>query len=406
MKDKKVKKKYVIKGLGVIRFLEKTRNWELDAGLKFFPTKKYRKYFETLELAKTNAQKLVIKLKNEGLNGFKLSSEEQLDASSALKIVDGFNVNLTQAAQFYVALSEQRGSQMSMSDLIGDFLDQKSFDREKGEGVKDRTFSDYKSRYSRLKNEIGEIKLIEFSKVKHWEPLSKKMGTASRKWENYLRILLNYAVEKDYIKSTPMKGKLSPAPIPKKPKILTEEEWTRLFLVAIITEEKLGLLAYVVLTTVMGIRPESEVKKLSWSEIDLGRKEIFIGNDQTGKNHLGRNLDIPEFAIDLLLRCKKRKGPIIPSDKVFNKKWKELRILAGFIIKDKNSKGFINNWIHDVARHTAASMHYGFYKSKEKVSEFLGHTNNQAMRYYVNHANGIGEEAKRFYSFKANDDQI
>jgi len=55
VKNNNFKKKYEIKGLGVIRFLEKTRNWELDAGLKFSPTKKHREYFQTLELAKSRA---------------------------------------------------------------------------------------------------------------------------------------------------------------------------------------------------------------------------------------------------------------------------------------------------------------------------------------------------------------
>ena len=66
MKNKNIKKKHVIKDLGVIRFVEKSNNWELDAGLKFCPNKKYRKYFQTFEKAKSHALTLVIKLKNEG----------------------------------------------------------------------------------------------------------------------------------------------------------------------------------------------------------------------------------------------------------------------------------------------------------------------------------------------------
>lgn len=406
MKHKKINKKYIYKDLGVIRFIEKSRNWELDAGLKFGGDKKYRKRFKTLEEAKVHAQKLLIRLKNDGLNGFKLSSAEQLDATNAYEIISGLNVNLVQTAKFYKDCLNQNGSSMSVSDLIDDFLERKSNDREKGEGVRDRTISDYRSRYKRLKSEIGHVQLIEFSHIKHWEPLSKKFGTASRKQENYIRMLFNYAVERDYIKSSPMKGKLSAAPVLKKPKVLADKQWQKLFHVAIETEDELGLLAYVVLTTVMGIRPESEVRNLSWDEIDLNRREIFIGDDQTGKNQLGRTLDIPEFAVELLLRCKSRHGSIIPSVRMFNKRWEKLRVLAGFIIKDENGKTIRNDWSHDVARHTAATMHYGFYKSKEKVSEFLGHTNKQTMRYYVNHANGIGEEAKRFYSFKADDNQL
>ena len=84
----------------------------------------------------------------------------------------------------------------------------------------------------------------------------------------------------------------------------------------------------------------------------------------------------------------------------------EIKNFEGLIIEDENGKTIQNDWSHDVARHTAATMHYGFYKSKERVSAFLGHTNNATMRYYINHSKSIGEEAKRFYSFKADDHQI
>ena len=122
----------------------------------------------------------------------------------------------------------------------------------------------------------------------------------------------------------------------------------------------------------MGLRPESEVRNISWDEINLSDRSVFIGDDQTGKNQLGRTLEIPEFAIELFLRCKRQQGPIIPSVRMFNKNWKKLRILAGFITEDENGKTTQNDWTHDVARHTAATMHYGMYQSKEKVSDFLG----------------------------------
>ena len=406
MKNKNFKKKHVIKDLGVIRFVEKSNNWELDAGLKFCPNKKYRRYFQTFEKAKSHALTLVIKLKNEGLNGFKLSSSEQLDAINAYEIISGLHVNLVQVAKFYSECQTLRGSSMNMADLMQDRLNFLSDEKARGDGLSQRSISDYSSKYKILSGEIGDIILTEFCHIEHWEPLSRKLGNSSRRYENHLRILFNYAVGRDYIKSSPMKGKLPPLPKLPKPKILSEGQWRSLFITAIETEEKYGLLAYVLLTTVMGLRPESEVRNISWDEINLSERTVFIGDDQTGKNQLGRTLEIPEFAIELFLRCKRQQGPIIPSVRMFNKNWKKLRILAGFITKDENGKTIQNDWSHDVARHTAATMHYGFYKSKERVSAFLGHTNNATMRYYINHSKSIGEEAKRFYSFKADDHQI
>ena len=405
MKDKNLKKKHKIKDVGVIRFIERSSNWELDAGLKFGGNKKYRRWFKTLDEAKVHAQKLLIRLKNDGLNGFKLSSAEQLDATNAYEIISGLNVNLVQVAQYYKESQTLRGASMSMADLMQDRLNFLSHEKARGEGLSERSISDYSSKYKILSKDIGDIILTEFCHIEHWEPLSRKLGNSSRRYENHLRILFNYAVGRDYIKSSPMKGKLSPLPKLPKPKILTETQWRSLFITAIETEEKYGLLAYVLLTVVMGLRPESEVRNISWEEINLNDRSVFIGDDQTGKNQLGRTLEIPEFAIELFLRCKRRQGAIIPSVSMFNKNWEKLRISAGFITKDDLGNTTQNDWTHDVARHTAATMHYGFYKSKERVSAFLGHTNHATMRYYINHAKSIGEEAKRFYSFKLDDSE-
>jgi hypothetical protein len=46
-------------------------------------------------------------------------------------------------------------------------------------------------------------------------------------------------------------------------------------------------------------------------------------------------------------------------------------------------------------------MVYASTQSKESVRAFLGHTNDVTMRHYINHGEGIDEEAERFFSFTA-----
>ena len=179
--------------------------------------------------------------------------------------------------------------------------------RAKGEGVADRTYKDYESRHNRLKEEFSNIKLISFSHNKDWEKLSRKLGTSSRRYENHIRILFNYAVEKEYLKQSPMKGKLSKAPKLKKPAILREDQWRQLLLTAIETDSDLDLLSYVVITLYMGLRPESEVKRIGWKNINFKTGKLFIGDEETGKSDLGRTLEIPSVALELLSRSKRKK---------------------------------------------------------------------------------------------------
>ncbi|MBT3638348.1 MAG: tyrosine-type recombinase/integrase [Opitutae bacterium] len=385
----------------LIRHIARRDNFEVDAGYRLGGEKKHRKSFKTLEEAKTYAEQINIRLKNEGLSGFKLTREEQIDALKALKTVKGLGVSLTDAAAFYAEYHQLKGAEMTFGELVDDHRAKLDDDRAKGEGVADRTYSDYKSRHNRLKDEFSSIKLIAFSHIEHWEAFSRKLGEASRRYENHLRILFNYAVERGYLNSSPMIGKLSDAPKLNKPAILREDQWRQLLLTAIQTDSTLDLLGYVVLTLYMGLRPESEVKRISWKNINFKTGKLFLGDDETGKSDLGRTLEIPKAAMDLLARCKRKKGRIIKSDYEHRKNWDELREKAGFIVRNKEGKITRNDWVADIARHTAGTMVYANTQSKEVVRAFLGHTNDVTMRYYVNHGESLDEEAERFYSFSA-----
>lgn len=394
-------KPITIKGVCVIRYIPKTNNYEVDAGLKLGGPRKHRVRCATKQEALTYADLLKTRIKNHGLSGFKLTSEQQHDAEKALKIARPLDVSLEDALKFYAQYHQQPGAEMTFEDLVTDFRNKLDDDRAKGEGVKDRTYQDYKYRHQRLADEFGDIALISFHHEKHWLPLSRKLGTASRRFENHLRILFNHAVENGYLQVTPIKGKLSKPAKLNKPSILREEQWRQLLLTAIQTDKDLDLLCYVVLTLYMGLRPQSEVPNLSWESINFKTKKLFIADDQTGKSDLGRTLEIPDCAINLLKMCKRQKGLIIESNYQHKKNWTRLRELAGFIVKDKSGNTIRNDWEHDVARHTAGTMVYAKTQSKEKVRSFLGHTNDVTMRHYVNHGESIDEEAERFFSFTA-----
>ena len=209
-----------IKGVCVIRYVPKFDKYEVDAGLKLGGTKKHRKRCATKQEALAYADQLKVRIKNHGLSAFKLSAEEQADAEKALKVARPLGVSLEDALKFYAQYHEQRGADMTFHDLVSDFRDKLDDDRAKGEGVKDRTYQDYKYRHQRLADEFGDISLISFSHEKHWLPLSRKLGTASRRFENHLRILFNHALENEYLQVTPIKGKLSKATKLKKRRFL------------------------------------------------------------------------------------------------------------------------------------------------------------------------------------------
>lgn len=397
----KLTKPTTIAGVCKIRFVEKFNRYELDAGLRLGGPKKYRVQFRTKQEAIAHAELLKVKIRNEGLSGFQLSQEDQIDALNALNKAKEYKISLMDAVDFYANFHQSSGAEMTFKDLVIRFKEQLEENRAKGEGVSDRTLSDYRSRHKKLADQFGSISLASFSHTKHWIPFSRKLCKASRRYENHLRILFNFAVEKEYLTQSPMKGKLSKAGKLKKPEILNEDQWRNLLRTAIETEDELGLLAYVVLALYLGLRPESEIPNLSWKSINLKTKKLFIADDETGKSDLGRTLRIPENAVKLLQLCRKQTGSIISSVHSHRRKWDKLREQVGFIKRNSAGKITENLWVADCCRHTAASMIYAKTQSKEEVRTFLGHTNDVTMRHYVNHGENLDEEAERFFSFTA-----
>ena len=67
------------------------------------------------------SEQIKIRLKNEGLSGFKLTQEQQVDAQQALKIVKPFNVSLTEAVSFYEEYHELKGAEMTFGELVDDY---------------------------------------------------------------------------------------------------------------------------------------------------------------------------------------------------------------------------------------------------------------------------------------------
>ena len=175
-----------ISGVCKIRFVEKFKRYELDAGLRLGGNKKYRRQFKTKQEAMAHAELLKVKIRNEGLSGFQLSQEDQIDAANALRKAREYEITLTDAVDFYANFHQSPGAEITFKDLVIRFREQLEENRAKGEGVSDRTLSDYRSRHKKLADQFGSINLASFSHKEHWIPFSQKLGKASRRFETTL----------------------------------------------------------------------------------------------------------------------------------------------------------------------------------------------------------------------------
>ena len=115
------------------------------------------------------------------------------------------------------------------------------------------------------------------------------------------------------------------------------------------------LLAYVAITLFAGLRPDSEMRKLSWDAINLEDAEIRVTQ---GKTRIPRTVEMPENLVGWLKICDRSRA-IYPKN--FRRKWAAVRKRAGFkggvatSQKQRDSEAGLKPWVKDYARHSAIS---------------------------------------------------
>jgi integrase len=390
----KKEKTIVIDDVCRIRFVPKFNRYEVDAGLKLGGTSKHRKQFKKKSDALVYADQLKDRLKNEGLSGFKLSREQLMDAEKGLKLLKG-SASLEEACKFYLQFNSLKKPNMLVSELVDEFIEFKEKQSALGErGASQSTLQDYKYRLGTLKDHFGSVKILSFKEDDFLDWLLDRK-TDTRGLMRTSKALFSYATDKNYLPDTPLKRKI-PKVKTSKPSVLEDNKWRSLILHAIATQDHrntsrgqpIDLLANVVLGLWCGLRPEAELRRLDWTDVNID--EGFVNVHDDWKVAIGRHVTIPDCAKPLLRLCKNKKGPVV-NQKNFRRRWEWLR---------KSAEVF-DTWDNDIMRHTFASMHYGFYGDKQKIINELGHCNSSMLRHYVNHGAKMKKRSQEFFSFTA-----
>ena len=390
----KKRKNIVIEGICTIRHIEKNDKWEVDAGLKLGGTKKHRKRFKSLSDAKLHSEQLKVKLRNQGKNAFKLTTAQQVDAEQALKALKKTKfTTLLHAVEFAQRYAGEHVTDMIIAELVQEFREMKETERRHNlRGASEATLLEYKYRHGLLADHFGQILVREFTE-EHFKNLYEAKNY-SPNLLNKTKTLFNYAIKKGLIPENPIKldspkKKISP------PTIFQDSEWKQLVLTAINSQdhrftkgEAIDLLAYIVLGLWCGLRPNAELERLQWNDIDLKTNEPSVFIHEEWKVRQSRRVDIPQCAVNLLNKCKNKSGFIAYP--------KNLRKRLDWL---KKEAGVAESWAPDIMRHTFASMHYGLNNDKNAIANQLGHVGQNVLSHYINNGIKMKDRAKEFFSF-------
>jgi integrase len=367
--------------------------WMVDCGTTQIngKVKRERYFYELKKDAESKRDLLRIQRKNQGQPAFELASSERDDAKKALAILAPHGATLRQAAQFYVDNFDVIGNPTPVSDVVTELLKAKAQD-----GRSEAYIADIKVRLSAFAaafdgRMIHEIKTPELETYLR----SLAVGAVSRNnVKRLLGVLFSFAVKRRYSLRNPA-TETDRATIDRdKPGILTLLEAKALLKAA--TPEILPAIA---LGLFGGLRPEAEVWRLEWSQIDQGERLIDVTKSKNLASH--RFVKISDNLADWLKPYAGKTGSVSPVESPYFDRVRDARQKAAEELGKANlDASNLRQWPSDCLRHTYASYHFGAFKNAHETAEQLGHGGSLTM-FYRHYRNRVKEsDALAFWNLR------
>lgn len=151
---------------------------------------------------------------------------------------------------------------------------------------------------------------------------------------------------------------------------------------ALLTHADAKLVPLLAVGAFAGLRPESEIARLDWRDIDMEARTLFVHADNKTGNE--RTVAMSDNLFAWLLPHRKPKGKVMPANA------RKMRVKA---MQDAKVKA----WPVDVLRHTFATFHVLAHGSVDKTAEQCGHSVEMLKKHYLNR-DVKPDEAKAFWS--------
>jgi integrase len=357
---------------------KRTRTAIVDCGLMLVEGKKkrVRYYFPTMEEARGKAALVRAKEKNEGSNAFGLSTNAQADAFAALALLEPHDKTLKEAAEFYLANIDVIKKAKPVREVVDELLTALEAQDRRPRYIKDLR-SKLSNGFAALFGSRITYTLTSRELQDYVYGLAGLSGITRNNHQRALSVLFSFAVTREYALRNPAAKVAAASEKSKKPGILTVSEAEALLAHAVrelVPALFLGLLA--------DLRPEAEIWRLDWSQVDLEDRAIAIENSKnTASNRFVR---ISDNLAAWIRPHAKTSGPVSPTGDAYHWRLEQSRKdAAAALLKLKKPAAHLLEWPQDALRHTFGSMHYAAFKNAGDTAEQMGHGGN--LRTFFHH---------------------
>lgn len=327
-------------------------------------------------------------------------SDDQLKEAEAAVTALGNDRNLMEAVEFFKKNYNPSRSLQNLSGAITHFLSFKEKSNRRA-----RTIQSLRTTLRQFEALIGGDTLISEITTAQANSfiLSKKNDQTRLHMKRALSNLFNHCIHQGWLMVDIMAFSVKITPESKRPECFPVDD------VKLIMEASEAYLdgafsLYFALAFFAGLRPEAEIERLKWENINLEEGLITIEASKT-KTQI-RHVRIEENLKQWLKKYSKKQ--IVPTDKPSQLRAElgEIRQMAGYKAGyTKNAKAreknlSLKDWISDGARHSYASYLYAKESSLGFVAEQMGSRESTIKRHYK--ALVKKSDAEKFFSIMPN----
>ena len=361
----------------------KYRRWVVDFGT--VDGKRKRGYYkteakaqravrdwETRQSIESDKQKILSKQIGEKAGN--LSTDHLLDAAKAFDVLAGA-ATLEESALFFIRHNSPGGGDKTGLDLYEAYKKDREDAHRRPDTIRDivcflKPFGDSFA--------DTQVRHLTTDDLDEWMTQQNGKPQTRNKRRRHLVGMLNFAVKRRYRLDNPAI-----------PLTIANEKKTKAYAVPVDDVGKVmryaaanepDMVPFFALGFFAGIRPQGEMSRLDWKDIDFKRREIFLADD-VSKTGDERYVEMSANLIAWLLPHRRQVGPVFFS----RGKYEAVR------------KGTGIRWESDCMRHSFGSYHLAMHDDASKTALQMGHRGMQMLFQHYRRA-VRKEDATRFWN--------
>jgi integrase len=311
--------------------------------------KRVRKNFPTEPEAREFASQKRLERERYGTAALSFPEHRKAEAQRALEILRD-RATLDEAAAFWLREKDAVHSDLSVSDLVEQYLAAKRASNRRGKTVS--TIAYRLHRFSRIYGDHA-VSAIEPAMVDEWLNAHEWAAQSRKGFRAELHALFEYACRRKLLRDNPINAVDIPLVDDRVPLILMPDDCERLLSATADIEPR--LVPYIAISLFAGTRA-SETRQLQWCDVHINERYIRV-RPQVAKKRRQRLVDISDNLAAWLDAYPGTGQHIFWSTVYFRRSRKK----AGVV------------WEGSIMRHTYASMHIAEHENAAATALQMGH---------------------------------